>query len=451
MTATLLVVDDIDLNIKLLSDKLTNKYYNVIQAHNGSIALSILHEKKIDVALIDYMMPEMDGLQVCRNIKNNPITTYIPVIMITAHSDFERKLLCLEAGADDFLTKPINDIALFTRLKSLTRVKRLIDELSLRNQTNLELGALQIQISDTTNSKILILDDDEVQAKNITTIISGITNFIKYIDVSTPNYFNEIKISPDIILINSSINEDPLKLFSILKNFELTKSAIFILISEEEDNKIISTGIDLGVDDYIIYPADTNELIARIKTHLRRKSYYDSLKNEITATINLSIKDYLTGLFNKRYFESHLIKILNSENISTYVALIDIDFFKTINDTYGHIVGDSIIVQVANTILQSVKITDLAARYGGDEFIVILQNISMSEAHSVCDRMLNNIKSIHLKSENYDIHVTISLGIAEYKKSTKLWDFINQADKALYRAKKSGKNQFCIYNTNIDF
>ncbi|AGJ02139.1 Elongation factor P [Rickettsia prowazekii str. Breinl] len=146
---TILVVDDIETNIKLLTAKLLKEYYTVLTANSGKEALSILKKEKIDTILLDVMMPEMDGFEVCKMIKTDPGTTHIPVVMITALSDIDDRVKGLEAGADEFLTKPINDTALFVRLKSLSRMKSLIDELKLRNSTNALLGVTNIEIHDT--------------------------------------------------------------------------------------------------------------------------------------------------------------------------------------------------------------------------------------------------------------------------------------------------------------
>src|SRR5947207_12905941 len=134
MTARILVVDDVELNVRLLEAKLANEYFEVIAADNGPIALELAENELPDIILLDVMMPRMDGLEVCRRLKANPRTTDIPVVMVTALSDIADRLRGLEAGADDFLTKPVNDIALFARVRSLVRVKRMMEELRLREE-----------------------------------------------------------------------------------------------------------------------------------------------------------------------------------------------------------------------------------------------------------------------------------------------------------------------------
>ena len=132
MSARVLVVDDVEANVKLLEAKLSSEYFDVLSAYNGRSALEIADSEVPDVILLDVMMPRMDGFEVCRRLKANPRTADVPVVMVTALSDVANRLRGLEAGADDFLTKPVNDIALFARVRSLARLKRMMEEWRLR-------------------------------------------------------------------------------------------------------------------------------------------------------------------------------------------------------------------------------------------------------------------------------------------------------------------------------
>jgi len=171
MSALVLVVDDVPANVKLLEVKLSNEYYDVISAKDGFEAISQAKQHKPDIILLDVMMPGMDGFETCRKLKEDPEVSHIPVVMVTALSDIADRVRGLEAGADDFLTKPINDIALFARVKSLLRIKVLLDELRLRDKTVLEMGVLSENqntfTQDVSGAKIMVIDDDAVQLKRI--------------------------------------------------------------------------------------------------------------------------------------------------------------------------------------------------------------------------------------------------------------------------------------------
>src|SRR4029077_15938637 len=162
MTARVLVVDDVELNVKLLEAKLSSEYFHVIPAYNGPAALELADAELPDIILLDVMMPRMDGFEVCRRLKANPRTTDIPVVMVTALSDIAARLRGLEAGADDFLTKPVNDIALFARVRSLVRLKRMMEELRVREGICRQLGGRDTPaVEDLGSARILIVDDDE--------------------------------------------------------------------------------------------------------------------------------------------------------------------------------------------------------------------------------------------------------------------------------------------------
>src|SRR5271170_6303414 len=162
MTARVLVVDDILSNVKLLEAKLTAEYFEVVTAFNGAEALAKIEEHSPDIVLLDVMMPGMDGFEVCRRIKQNPKSAHVPVVMVTALDQPSDRVAGLDAGADDFLTKPVDDAALFARVRSLVRLKMMTDELRMRESTGQSMGL--VDPSDTLSEpepagRILIVED----------------------------------------------------------------------------------------------------------------------------------------------------------------------------------------------------------------------------------------------------------------------------------------------------
>ena len=451
MTATVLVVDDVEPNVKLLEAKLLSEYYTVLTANSGTKALEILSQQRIDIVLLDVMMPEMDGFEVCKRIKSNPETTHIPVVMITALTDIDNRIKGLEAGADEFLTKPIDDIALIARVKSLSRMKTVIDELILRNKISAELGGSVIDIKDNfSDSKIVLLDDDIIQAKNIKNNLSQITEQIKVVtkvqelEIPDPNF------APDLIIISCQLeNEDPLRTGVLLRSKPIYKNCVLMMLAEEENIPIVIKGIELGVNDYFLYPVDSSELKARVKTQLRRKHFQDNLRTELEQSINLSTKDGLTGVFNRRYFDVHIEQMIQkSSQIGRLLCLmmLDIDHFKEINDTYGHQSGDAVLKTITENLKLSFRITDLIARYGGEEFIVLLPDVGSEDGTMIAEKTRATIENLEFKipAKTEPIKKTVSIGVAIYTTGETAADFIAKADKALYEAKKTGRNKVVI-------
>lgn len=447
MTATVLVVDDLEPNIKLLEAKLLAEYYTVLTANNGTTALELLANNKIDIVLLDVMMPGMDGFETCKRIKANPETTHIPVVMVTALSDIEDRVKGLEAGADEFLTKPINDIALFARVKSLSRMKTVIDELKLRNTINAELGATTVEIKDNfSESKILIFDDDVIQSKNVREHLLELTQQIK-----TLSAIEEIDalgaFVPDLVIISCQIDSiDPLRIGVMLRSKPAFKNAVLMMMAEEENTPMVIKGIELGINDYVICPVDKSELKARVRTQLRRKQYQDDLRAELEESVDLSTKDGLTGVFNRRYFDIHISQMVekSKENHKPIcMMMFDMDHFKEVNDTYGHPAGDAVLKTLSTILKTSFRVTDLIARYGGEEFIVLLNNVDLATGIQIAEKTRATIEAADfvIPGQSEPLHKTTSIGIVEYTQGDSAQDFIDKVDKALYEAKESGRNK----------
>src|SRR5882757_3125682 len=171
MTARVLVVDDVPANVKLLEARLSAEYFDVTTAHSGAEALAICERAECDIVLLDVMMPDMDGFEVCRRLKSNPITHHIPVVMVTALDQSSDRVAGLDAGADDFLTKPVTDVALIARVRSLTRLKMMTDELRMRAMTSREIGIQDPEnqaLADAGRAgRVLIVDDRASSAERL--------------------------------------------------------------------------------------------------------------------------------------------------------------------------------------------------------------------------------------------------------------------------------------------
>ncbi|MES5046641.1 PleD family two-component system response regulator [Rhizobium nepotum] len=450
MTARVLVVDDIPANVKLLEARLVAEYFDVVTAEDGFKALAICDEEQVDIILLDIMMPGMDGFEVCERLKANSKTAHIPVVMVTALDQPSDRVRGLKAGADDFLTKPVNDLQLIARVKSLVRLKAVSDELRLRAETAREIGIEEMLRSDglmQTPGRVLVADGRASSQERIIRALKPVAE----VDAVTEPQAALLKAASnpfELVIVNSNFEDyDPLRLCSQLRSLERTRFLPLLLVAEQGADDMVARALDLGVNDYILRPIDPNELVARSLTQIRRKRYNEHLRLNLQHTMELAIVDGLTGLNNRRYLDSHLKILFDRAAVRgrpISICMTDIDRFKLVNDTYGHDVGDEVLREFAARIRSTVRGADLACRYGGEEFVVVMPDTSIEVAAGVAERLRAIIEDrpFYVRSIDRELSITASLGIATSNGAFGAPDeLLKQADKALYEAKHTGRNR----------
>jgi two-component system cell cycle response regulator len=448
MTARILVVDDIRTNIKVLEAKLTSEYYEVISASNGPEALEAAVAQKPDLILLDVMMPGMDGFEVCRRLKANPDTAHVPVIMVTALGDPEDRVQGLSAGADDFLTKPVDDTAMFARVRSLLRVKLMLDELRMRERTSASLGVITPPVpslhEDYAAAQILLVEDNPRDQVRLQRMIEG--QFRTEMTADGMDALNRARQTEyDSVVVSLSLqNPDGLRLCSQFRTTEETRNVPILLLVGPDDQKQLVKGLEIGVTDYVVRPIDRNEFIARLRAQVRRKRYQDRLRLHYQQSMEMAVTDPLTGLYNRRYMASHLATLLtqSASQHGTSVAIIDLDHFKQVNDTHGHPAGDDVLREVGNRIVRNIRGIDMACRYGGEEFVVLMPDTNLEASEVVANRLLNAIggKPMPTRSAG-EMTVTCSIGCTASLESDTADTLLKRADDALYEAKHGGRNR----------
>jgi two-component system cell cycle response regulator len=450
MTARVLVVDDILANVKLLEARLTAEYFEVLTANSGQAALDIIARERVDVVLLDVMMPGMDGFEVCRRIKRNPTVAHVPVIMVTALDQPSDKVQGLEAGADDFLTKPVDDIALITRVKSLARLKVLADELMMRASTTKDLGLGPDTVAEWTqqacSGSVLVVEDHARTANRILNSLSKTHATVVEKDPQSA-LLRLGEQSFDLLIVSLSLQEsDGLRLCSQVRSLDRTRHMPIIMMVDPGDEARLLRGLDMGVNDYVLRPIDRNELLARIKTQIKRKRHADLLRARLDQGMEHAITDALTGLHNRRYMESHLTTLVSQAVQSggaLSVLVTDIDFFKKVNDTYGHDAGDSVLRECAARIRRNTRGIDLACRMGGEEFVIIMPDTDLTRALQVAERLRSCIATepFNLGAAG-QLSVTASVGVSTLDRPDDTPETLfKRADLALYAAKREGRNR----------
>ena len=451
MTARVLVVDDVPANVKLLEARLSAEYFDVMTAQSGPEALAMCERAECDIVLLDVMMPDMDGFEVCRKLKSNPLTHHIPVVMVTALDQPSDRVRGLEAGADDFLTKPVSDVALISRVRSLARLKMVTDELRLRALTTKEIGIESPEreaVAETgRNGRILIVDDRKNSYERIVATLSAEHT----VDVeSNPSeaLFHAAEGNYDLLIVSLGLKDfDGLRLCSQVRSLERARNVPILAVAEPDNNTRLVRGLEIGVNDYLLRPIDKNEMLARVRTQIKKKRYTERLRDNVQMSIELAITDALTGLFNRRYMESHLGALVEqaaARGKPIAVLVVDIDYFKAVNDTYGHDAGDDVLREFALRIRKSIRNIDLACRYGGEEFVIVMPETDLAVATMVAERLRRRIASepFAIQQGARSLDVTISIGIAALAGAgDNAAAILKRADTALYRAKRDGRNR----------
>lgn len=450
MTARVLVVDDMRSNVKLLESKLTGAYFEVFSAFNGLECLAMMEEAQPDIVLLDIMMPEMDGFEVCRRIKSNPKTAHIPVVMVTALEQTSDRVAGLEAGADDFLTKPVDDAALLSRVRSLVRLKLMTDEIRTRRTSEQSMGLIDpatTLMEVNPSGRVLVIEDRREMAAWFVNALHPSQ------EVSSTDTFEEAMVCVrggvcDLIVVSLGMRGfDGLRLCSLVRTLPEGRHIPILVVVNDGDGRKLTQALEMGVNDYLMRPVDKNEFIARVRTQLRKKHYVDRLRHNAQVSLEMANTDQLTSLHNRRYMMSHLENLISAAAQTgkpLALLLLDIDRFKTVNDRCGHDIGDDVLKEFAKRIAANLRGVDLACRYGGEEFVVMMPDMEGPLAIAIAERLRKRIETtpIVISPASGTLSITISVGIAISEgKIDSAEALLHRADQALYSAKRAGRNR----------
>ncbi len=443
MSARILIVDDLAPNLRLLEVKLSAQYYDVTTAMSGKKALELATKQDFDLILLDALMPGLNGFEVCTRLKKNPATWHIPVIMVTALEETKDRIRGLEAGADDFITKPIDDFNLLTRVKSLLRLKMVTDQLLSHTGYTLENSRPVLEHLDNRPGRILLVDE---HVRNLEKLASPLRTRHEVILETDPKQAIEKAAHKVDLVVVSLVAEkfDGLRLCARLRSEAQTRDLPILAIGRPEEEAILVRAYDIGINDTLMRPIEDQELMARVNTQLKRKFYADTLKNNFNESLEMVVTDPMTGLGNRRYFDrsiAPLFEQLNEHETPFCVIVFDVDRFKRVNDILGHDTGDIVLKEVAARLASNMRSVDIVSRYGGEEFLIAMPATTESEAVKAADRVRALISGTPVTIGDQAFSISVSAGVAEAHKGDRLRDVFKRADAALYRAKMGGRNR----------
>lgn len=443
MSARILVVDDLLPNLNLLEVKLQAEYYDVVTAKSGQEALAVAAKERLDLILMDAMMPGMNGFEACARLKEDPKTWHIPVIMVTALEETKDRIAGLEAGADDFITKPIDDFNLMARIRSLLRLKMVTDQLLSHSSETLQDSRIVLEKINKKAGTLLLVEDNELSAKKIMDPLGKLHNIVVETDPVTA--LRRARAGVDMVIVSLvSKTFDGLSVCASLRYNEESREVPILAIGDPEDEARLVRAYDIGVNDTLMRPIEKQEMLARVNTLMRRKFYADSLRENFNENLEMVVSDSLTGLGNRRFFDRAihpLLDALETKNEPFSIMVFDIDHFKRVNDILGHDMGDQILKEVATRLVTNMRAVDVVSRYGGEEFMIAMPQTDQSAALQAADRVRALIAGTPIFVDGQALHITTSAGVAQVIKGEQLRDVFRRADDALYKAKQGGRNQ----------
>ncbi|SFI48654.1 diguanylate cyclase [Celeribacter neptunius] len=456
MAGSILIADNVPTNRIILKVKLASAYYDVTQAPSGAEVLALARRMRPNLIILDMDLGDMTGFEACAELKSDPVTTHIPVAIITPAQDKEAKIAALKAGADEFLTKPLDELTLTARVRALMRASATSEELRRRNETSHALGFNEASNLYDHPGKITLIGSTTEEAMSWRAGLKGMVS--DQISIERADHLLEAIYHGDVadlyvISAQAGGSSDGLRLISDLRAREQTRNAGIVVVHGAQDRKEALMALDLGANDLITRGADPEEMTLRLRTQMRRKKDADLLQMTLDEGLRLATRDKLTGLYNRHYAMPHLEKIAAEaqETGQPYaLMLIDIDRFKAVNDTYGHAVGDAVLIEVAERLRDNLRGMDLVSRFGGEEFLICMPMTSLMEARMVAERLRSAICAhpATVTPEGIPVTVSASIGLAmggtpggRASATDRLLDI---ADQALYGSKADGRNQVTL-------
>lgn len=458
MIGTVLIVDDVATNRIVLKVKLGAAGYRTLTAPDGPTCLDLARREKPDLILLDAVMPGMDGVEVLRALRGDPATARLLVVMFSGLDDAETRLTALRAGADEFLSKPIDDQTLFARLRSLARGQEAVAGFDPGVGEIDGLGLAEGASAFETQGTIAIVTARPETALHWRKALAPFSSH-RFVPMLFDHVFDDRRdgdVAPDVYLISSDLGGagGGLKLMSSLRSRLDTRHASVCILNEGGDAELAPMAFDLGANDLVDVRVSPQEIALRLHGLIRRKRQGDRLRASVKDSLRLAVTDPLTGLPNRRFGLAQLAMIAErsmAEGRDFALMVLDLDRFKSVNDRFGHAAGDKVLVEVAQRLASNLRENDLIARIGGEEFLVCLPDTTLAESQQVAMRLCQVIESQPVTiAPRQSLRVTISIGLAlshevGEAQGTKLVDEIfDRADRALLSAKGAGRNQVTL-------
>jgi len=455
---------------RVVKDQLEAQEFVVSLAAEEEEIFKILETEKPELALIDFEFLKDTNPDLCFNMKRFDENSFLPILILLDAEELEDRLIKMNILYDEFILVPVNYIELLAKIHGLLRIKKLQDKLILKNKDLIERSH---ELEDV-NKKLLKLNNiskkiySSLNTSEILHILMNEVPPLLNVNLCSFFFYDNQKKMLKLGIHNHTQSEIPQDY-----TIEADQSAFFKKVIEERRSRLIrDVEKEMGIRNKEKYKSksvlnlileNNDEIIGilNLNDKLDGKEFTEedfsiatTFADHVSSafanarlfekTMELSIRDGLTGLFNHRFFQSKLKEeIERSNRYKSPLALIfaDIDNFKSFNDQYGHQAGDFILQEISLIMQENSRDIDTAARYGGEEIVLLLPQTPLQSAKPLANRIMQKIRDFTLVYEGAELGITISMGIAEYEEGIGLEEFIERADLALKEAKNTGKDK----------
>ncbi len=466
MVGKILIVDDVATNRIVMKVRLTAAGYTPLLAADGASGLKIALTEAPDLILLELSLPDMPGLGLLERLRAESALRHVPIVVCSPLLDTPARCAAFRAGADDFLQKPLDDQSLMARIRSFMRARDEVEGFSPHQDGIAMLGLAEAPATFYQPGVIaLITQRSEVALKLRRDMAPHLND--RVLAMTAEEAISEgvnPSAAPDVFLIETDFNGpgSGLRLMSELRSRTHTRHAAFCVQSSHgaaSGGAAVGAAVafDLGAHDQVAFGITAEELALRLARLMLRKREADGIRASVQDGLRLAMIDSLTGLHNRRYGMAQLAAIADISRRSGQefaVMVVDLDRFKSVNDRWGHAAGDAVLIEVAERLNRNLRVGDLLARIGGEEFLIALPETSLSDARGIAERLCHAIEETNVQiGDLAALHVTVSIGLASSGDATALCvkdslaALINRADRALLYAKSSGRNQVTISRT----
>lgn len=440
MVDRILVIDDVATSRIVSKMKLAAACYEPILAATAEEGIAAARASAPGIVLLEV---SAGGAELVRRLRADPRTRDIPVIA-TGPEDAALRIAMLRAGAEDYLPRPLDDALLLARIRALLRLRTAIEELAVPGL------AEEAEGFDGPAIIGIVAERADLAQRWQSALAQGSRH--RPIIMSREEVLSEGRRPPDVYLVDGDLGGQGagLRLLSDLRSRMATRGIPVCLVQPRYSAEGAAMAFDMGANDVVGGRFDPAELGLRLGALSRLKKRLDRRRASVEDGLRLALVDPLTGLHNRRFAMPQLEAMAEratSEVADMAVLVLDLDHFKSVNDRWGHAVGDAVLVEVARRLSSNLRPSNLIARIGGEEFLIALPDLQLAAARAVADRLCSVIQATPIRLPSGDLlAVTISIGLATRGRRgfEPVSETVERADQALLAAKSAGRNQVTV-------